>query len=140
MKDFFKILKRFIPPYKKQLILSFIFNLLSALFTGFSVMMMLPILDIIFNTAKDVTNLVPWEMSKDAIYHNATYYISIFKNENGPGLTLLFVGFFVILATLLKVGFYYLGAFEAITIRNGVVKDIREQIFSKILKLALPFF
>jgi subfamily B ATP-binding cassette protein MsbA len=140
MKDFFKILQRFIPPYKKQLALNFLFNLLSALFTGFSVLMMLPILDIIFNTAKDVTSLVPWEMSKDAIYHNATYYITIFKNENGPGLTLLFVGFFVILATLLKVGFFYLGAFEAISIRNGVVKDIREQIFSKILKLALPFF
>jgi ATP-binding cassette, subfamily B, bacterial MsbA len=140
MKDFFKILRRFIPPYKKQLILNFLFNLLSALFTGFSVMMMLPILDIIFNTAKDVTNLVPWEMSKDAIFHNASYYITIFKNENGAGLTLLFVGFFVILATLLKVGFYYLGAYEAISIRNGVVKDIREQIFSKILKLALPFF
>ena len=140
MKDFLQILRRFIPPYKKQLILNILFNLLSALFTGFSVMMMLPILDIIFNTAKDVTNLVPWEMSKDAIFHNASYYITIFKNENGAGLTLLFVGFFVILATLLKVGFYYLGAYEAISIRNGVVKDIREQIFSKILKLALPFF
>lgn len=140
MKEFFQILKRFIPPYKKHLILNFLFNLLSALFTGFSVLMMLPILDIIFNTAKNVTILVPWEMSKDALFHNATYYITIFKNENGAGLTLLFVGSFVILATLLKVGFYYLGAFQAISIRNGVVKDIREQIFSKILKLALPFF
>lgn len=140
MKDFFKILKRFIPPYKKQLILNFLFNLLSALFTVFSVAMMIPILDIIFDTAKDVTNLVPWEMSKDAIFHNATYYITIFKTENGAGFTLLFVGLFVILATLLKVGFYYLGAFESISIRNGVVKDIREQIFTKILKLALPFF
>ncbi len=140
MKDFFKILKRFIPPYKKQLILNFLFNLLSALFTVFSVAMMIPILDIIFDTAKDVTSLVPWEISKDAIFHNATYYITIFKNENGPGFTLLFVGLFVILATLLKVGFYYLGAYESISIRNGVVKDIREQIFSKILRLALPFF
>lgn len=140
MKEFFQILKRFIPPYKKHLILNFLFNLLSALFTGFSVLMMLPILDIIFNTAKDVTILVPWEMSKDALFHNLSYYVTIFKNENGAGLTLLFVGFFVILATFLKVGFYYLGAFQAISIRNGVVKDIREQIFSKILKLALPFF
>ncbi len=140
MKDFFKILKRFIPPYKKQLILNFLFNLLSALFTVFSVALMIPILDIIFDTAKDVTNLVPWEMSKDTVFHNATYYITIFKNENGAGFTLLFVGLFVILTTLLKVGFYYLGAFESISIRNGVVKDIREQIFSKILKLALPFF
>ncbi len=140
MKEFFQILRRFIPPYKKQLILNFLFNLLSALFTVFSVALMIPILDIIFDTAKDVTNLVPWEMSKDAIFHNATYYITIFKTENGAGFTLLFVGLFVILATLLKVGFYYLGAFESIAIRNGVVKDIREQIFTKILKLALPFF
>ncbi|MBW8333534.1 MAG: ABC transporter ATP-binding protein/permease [Prolixibacteraceae bacterium] len=140
MKDFFKILRRFIPPYKKQLILNFLFNLLSALFTVFSVAMMIPILDIIFDTAKDVTTLVPWEMSKDAIFHNATYYITIFKTENGPGFTLLFVGLFVILATLLKVGFYYLGAYESISIRNGVVKDIREQIYTKILRLALPFF
>ncbi|MDO8929056.1 MAG: ABC transporter ATP-binding protein, partial [Bacteroidota bacterium] len=75
MKDFFKILRRFIPPYKKQLILNFLFNLLSALFTVFSVAMMIPILDIIFDTAKDVSSLVPWEMSKDAVFHNATYYI-----------------------------------------------------------------
>lgn len=140
MKDFFKILKRFISPYKKQLILNFLFNLLSALFTGFSVMLMIPILDIIFDTTKNVPDLLPWELSKDVIYNNASYYITIFKNENGAGFTLLFVGFFVILATLLKVGFYYLGAFESITIRNGVVKDIREQIYSKILRLALPFF
>ena len=73
-------------------------------------------------------------------YKPGAYYITIFKNENGPGFTLLFVGLFVILATLLKVGFYYLGAYESISIRNGVVKDIREQIFSKILRLALPFF
>ncbi len=140
MKDFFKILKRFISPYKKQLILNFLFNLLSALFTGFSVMLMIPILDIIFDTAKNVPDLLPWAISKDVIYNNASYYITIFKNENGAGFTLLFVGFFVILATLLKVGFYYLGAFQSITIRNGVVKDMREQIYSKILKLALPFF
>jgi len=140
MKDFFKILRRFIPPYKKQLILNFLFNLLSALFTGFSVLMMLPILNIIFDSAKDVITMVPWEMSKDAISHNVSYYITIFKNENGPGLTLLLVGFFVIFTTILKVGFYYLGAFEAISIRNGVVKDIREQIYTKMLKLALPFF
>ncbi|MEI8112408.1 MAG: ABC transporter ATP-binding protein [Bacteroidia bacterium] len=140
MKDFFKILKRFIPPYKKQLLLNFLFNLLSALFTVFSMTMMFPILDILFDTAKDIHTLVPWEMTKDAVFHNLYYYITLFKDAHGAGLTLLFVGFFVILATCMKVGFYYLGAFEAIYIRNGVVKDIREQIFSKMLKLALPFF
>jgi len=140
MKDFFIILKRFIPPYKKQLFLNFLFNLLSALFTVFSMTLMFPILEIMFGTGKDIYNLVPWTMTKDALYNNLYYYVTIFKDAHGVGLTLLFVGLFVILATLLKVGFYYLGAYEAVYIRNGVVKDIREQIFSKILKLALPFF
>jgi len=140
MKDFFQILRRFIPPYKKQLLLNFLFNLLSALFTVFSVTMMIPILEILFGLSKDVNELMPWAMNLGAIKHNAYFYITAFKNANGAGFTLLFVGLFVIVATLLKVGFYYLGAFEAIYIRNGVVKDMREQIFSKILKLALPFF
>jgi len=140
MKDFINILRRFIPPYKKQLILNFLFNFLSALFTVFSVTMMYPILDMLFGTTKDIRDMVPWEMTKEAIFHNSYYYITLFKDAHGAGLTLLYVGIFVIFATLLKVGFFYLGAFEAVYIRNGVVKDIREQIFNKILKLALPFF
>ena len=140
MKDFFKILRRFIPPYKKHLLLNFLFNLLSAMFTVFSVTMMIPILEILFKLSKDVTDLLPWAMNLDVLKHNFYYYITIFKDTHGYGLTLLFVGLFVILATLLKVGFYYLGAFEAIYIRNGVVKDIREQIYTKMIKLALPFF
>jgi len=101
---------------------------------------MFPILEIMFSTGKDIYNLVPWEMTKESLYHNLYYYVTLFKDAHGVGLTLLFVGLIVILATVLKVGFYYLGAYEAVYIRNGVVKDIREQIFSKILKLALPFF
>ncbi len=140
MKDFFKILKRFIPPYKKQLILNFVYNLLSALFTVFSVAMMIPILEIVFETSTNAMEFMPWELSLGVIKNNIYYYISVFKLEHGPGLTLLYVGFFVVVATMLKVGFYYLGAYEAVYIRNGVVKDLREQIFTKIMKLALPFF
>ena len=140
MKDFFKILKRFIPPYKKQLILNFLFNLLSALFTVFSVTMMIPILEILFEMSKDVNELMPWAMNLDALKNNVYYYITVFKNANGAGPVLLMVGFFVIFTTLLKVGFAYMGACQAVLIRNGVVKDIREKIFSKILRLALPFF
>lgn len=140
MKDFFKILRRFIPPYKKQLILNFLFNLLSALFTVFSMAMMSPILEILFNVSEDVSELVPWAVNLDAIKNNLYYYVTIFKAANGAGMTLLFVGIFVIVATILKVGFAYLAAFEAVYIRNGVVKDMRQQIFTKMLKLALPFF
>ena len=140
MKDFFKILKRFIPPYKNRLILNFLFNLLSAIFTVFSMALMAPILEILFGMSEDVNTLLPWAVNLDVIKHNLYYYVTIFKQANGPGLTLLFVGLFVITATMLKVGFAYLGAFEAVYIRNGVVRDMREQIYSKIIKLALPFF
>jgi subfamily B ATP-binding cassette protein MsbA len=140
MKEFFKILRRFIPPYKKHLFLNFLFNLLSALFTVFSMALMSPILEILFGMSKDVHEIAPWAMNLDAIKHNIYYYITIFKDANGAAMALLFVGFFVIFTTFLKVGFAYLGAFESVYIRNGVVKDIREQIYSKILKLALPFF
>ncbi len=140
MKDFFKILRRFIPPYKKQLILNFLFNLLSALFTVFSMALMSPILEILFNVSEDVAQLVPWAANLDAIKNNLYYYVTIFKAENGAGMTLLFVGIFVIVATFLKVGFAYLASFEAVYIRNGVVKDMRQLIYHKMLKLALPFF
>jgi subfamily B ATP-binding cassette protein MsbA len=140
MKDFFQILRRFIPPYKRELILNFLFNVLSAIFTVVSVTTLIPILQILFDSSKDVTEKMPWHLSSDVITNNLYYYITTFKLEHGAGLTLLFIGIFTIITTMLKVGFYYLGAYQAVYIRNGVVKDIREQIFSKILKLALPFF
>ena len=140
MKDFFQILRRFIPPYKNRLILTFVFNFLSALFTVFSMAMMMPILEILFGVSEEVNEMIPWALNLDTIKHNLYYYVSVFKQANGPGLTLLFVGVFVIIATTLKVGFAYLGAYEAVYIRNGVVKDIREKIYRKVLKLALPFF
>ena len=140
MKDFFQILRRFIPPYKRELILNFLFNVLSAIFTVVSVTTLIPILQILFDSSKDITEKMPWHLSSDVITNNLYYYITTFKLEHGAGLTLLFIGIFTIITTMLKVGFYYLGAYQAVYIRNGVVKDIREQIFSKILKLALPFF
>jgi subfamily B ATP-binding cassette protein MsbA len=140
MKEFFKILKRFIPPYKERLILNFLFNLLSALFTVFSMVLLSPILEILFGMSEDVNEFIPWAANLDIIKNNLYYYVTLFKQANGPGLTLLFVGVFVIIATMLKVGFAYLGAFQAVYIRNGVVRDMREQIYSKMLKLALPFF
>ena len=140
MKEFIKILRRYIPPYKNNLALNFFYNFLSAVFAVFSVGMMIPILEILFGMAKEVNELVPWSATLDSVRNNLYYYLTQFKENYGPGLSLLFVGFFVILATMLKVGFAYLGAYEAVFIRNGVVRDIRHKIYNKLLRLALPFF
>jgi ATP-binding cassette, subfamily B, bacterial MsbA len=140
MKEFIRILRRYIPPYKNSLALNFLYNFLSAVFAVFSVGMMIPILEILFGMAKEVNELVPWSATLDSVRNNLYYYLTQFKVSYGPGLSLLFVGFFVILSTMLKVGFAYLGAYEAVFIRNSVVRDIRHQIYHKMLRLALPFF
>lgn len=140
MKEFINILKRYIPPYKVNLGLNFFYNFLSALFAVFSVGMMIPILEILFGMAKVVQDLVPWEATIGSITHNLYYYLTLFKVTYGAGWSLLFVGFFVIIATMLKVGFAYLGAYQAVYIRNGVVRDLRSQIYRRMLHLALPFF
>jgi subfamily B ATP-binding cassette protein MsbA len=102
--------------------------------------MISPILEILFGLSEDVNVLMPWAVNLDVLKNNLYYYVTVFKQANGPAMTLLFVGVFVIFATTLKVGFAYLGAFQAVYIRNGVVRDMRDQIYAKILKLALPFF
>ncbi len=140
MKDFIQVLRRYIPPYKGHLGLTFLYNFLSAVFAVFSVGLMIPILEILFNLAEDVNEMVPWAFSLKAVTHNLYYYLTQFRNEYGPGLSLLVVGLFVSFGTMLKVGFAYLGAYETVFIRNSVVRDIRQQIYKKILRLALPFF
>lgn len=141
MKEFFKILARYIPPYKGNLALNFLFNLLSALFAVFSMAMLIPILKILFSVGDDVTEMVKWSITSfESIEHNLYYYVTLLKNQFGGGYALLCVGIFVIVFTMLKVGFAYWAAYEAVYIRNGVVYDIRKQIYNKILKLALPFF
>lgn len=140
MKEFFGVMRRFLPPFKRQIVLNFVFNILSALFAVFSVAMMYPILEILFATSEDVNTMVPMELSKDAIVHNFEYYITSIKNDYGPGLALLFVGLFLIIATAFKVGFTFLAAKNAIFIRNGIVKNVRSLLYNKIMKLPLSFY
>ncbi len=140
MTEFLQILKRYVPPYKASLLLNLGYNFLSAVFAVFSVGMMIPILEILFGTADEIETLLAWNFSIETIKNNLYYYLTFLKNQHGPGLSLLFAGFFVIAGTLLKVGFAYLASYESVIIRNGVVRDLRQEIYRKLLQLALPFF
>lgn len=140
MTEFLQILKRYIPPYKASLALNFGYNFLSAIFAVFSVGMMIPILELLFGTAAEIGSLKAWNFTIESARNNLYYYLTLLKNQHGPGLSLLFAGFFVITGTLLKVGFAYLASYESVIIRNGVVSDLRQEIYRKLLKLALPFF
>ena len=144
MKEFLLILKRFIPPYKKYLVLTVVFNLLSALLNIFSFAALIPILQILFRTkgTGTATHLMPWTLDniKEVLANNADYYVTQLIGSVGQTTTLLLIGLFLAFATFLKTGAYFLSSATIIPIRTGVVRDIRNQLYRKITSLPLGFF
>ena len=144
MREFINILLRFVPPYRKYLVMSVVFNILSAVLNIFSFATLVPILQILFETgdAGRVTTLMPWDWSnaKEVVSNNADYYVTWLISEVGPTSTLLFIGLFLSFATFLKTGAYFLSSATIIPIRTGVVRDIRNMLYAKITSLPLGFF
>ncbi|MFV0553947.1 MAG: ABC transporter ATP-binding protein [Mangrovibacterium sp.] len=140
MKDLFKILGRFITPYKSKVGLNILFNLLSAFFTAFSFVFLAPILGILFGTDDEVHTMVDWSFSMDAIEQNGAYYITMLKETQGASTTLMYIGIFMITMVFFKALFMFLSSYMMILIRNSVVRDIRGKLYSKIVSLPLGFF
>ena len=144
MKDFMQVLRRFVMPYKKFVVLSIVFNILSALLNIFSFAALIPILQILFKTGDAVTadELMSWSDGsfKDVAINNIYYYINQYISEVGSTTTLLFIGLFLIIATLLKTATYFLASSSVVPIRTGVVRDMRNQLYNKIVRLPLGFF
>lgn len=144
MKEFLQILRRFIPPYKKYLALTVIFNILSAVLNIFSFAALIPILQILFRTegAGTATQLMPWSLDnlKEVLANNADYYVTQLIGDVGATTTLLLIGLFLAFATFLKTGAYFLSSATIIPIRTGVVRDIRNQLYHKITSLPIGFF
>lgn len=144
MKEFLQILRRFIPPYKKYLALTVVFNILSAVLNIFSFAALIPILQILFRTegAGTATKLMPWSLDnlKEVLANNADYYVTQLIGDVGATTTLLLIGLFLAFATFLKTGAYFLSSATIIPIRTGVVRDIRNQLYHKITSLPLGFF
>lgn len=144
MKEFFKILQRFVPPYKRYLILSVMFNILSAVLNIFSFAALIPILQILFNTGDTtkVTALMAWDdaSAKEVLSNNVNYYVQSMIGDMGATTTLLIIGLFLALMTFLKTGAYFLSSATIIPIRTGIVRDIRNQLYRKINALSLSFF
>ena len=144
MKEFLNVLRRFVPPYKKYLVLSVVFNILSALLNIFSFAALIPILQIIFQTgdAEAATTLMAWDWGniQGVLMNNLNYYVNGLIAEFGQTTTLVFIGLFLAVTTFLKTGAYFLSSATIIPIRTGVVRDIRNQLYRKINALPLGFF
>ena len=144
MKDFMQVLRRFLPPYKKYIVLSIIFNILSALLNIFSFAALIPILQIIFQTddVQRVTKIMAWDWGnvQEVLLNNMNYYVNQLIDNYGATTTLLLIGLFLAVMTLFKTGAYYLGGAFLTPIRTGVVRDIRNQMYRKVVSLPLGFF
>ena len=147
MKEFIQVLKRFVPPYKKYLVLTVLFNILSALLNIFSFMAIIPILNILFQTegAMEPVAWIPWsEMTlgniSDVLSNNANSFVQSMVASLGPTTTMLVIGLFLAFATFLKTGAYFLSSATIVPVRTGVVRDIRNQLYQKINSLPLGFF
>lgn len=150
MKDFLRILRRFVPPYKKYLVGNIVFNILSAILNLFSFALIIPILQILFKINQDTYNYTPivwdwnnWEKLKEIpglLKDNFFWFVSDLIERQGGSFTLIILGLFLVVMTFVKVATMYLAFYEMIPIRTGVVRDIRNQINKKITELPLGFF
>ena len=144
MRAFLQMVRRFVWPYKKYVMLSVFFNILSALLNIFSFAAIIPILQILFKTSDgvQVTTLMEWGSGsmKDVVTNNLYYYINHFISQEGSTTTLLFIGIFLIVTTLLKTLAYFLSSSSVIPIRTGITRDIRNLVYEKIVQLPLGFF
>lgn len=145
MSQFWNLLRRFVPPYKRYLILSMVSNLLAAVLTLFSFAVIMPILEMLFGLKSMDYEYIPlsgvgFKDFADVTVNNFYYVTQLAINSFGAGATLALLGALLVVMTGLKTGTTYLGSYFIIPLRSGVVRDIRNAMYDKIVSLPIGFF
>jgi ATP-binding cassette subfamily B protein/subfamily B ATP-binding cassette protein MsbA len=143
MREFWKILKRYSAPYKSCLVWAVILNILSAVFNIFSFTLIIPILNILFKIDTKVYEFIPWESAepfKEKLLNNLYFYVGQWIEQYGASTTLLLLGLFLGVMTFLKTSCYFGSSAVMIPLRTGVVRDLRVQVYNKVLSLPMGFF
>lgn len=142
MGDLWKILRRFVPPYKKYLFLSILFNFLAAFLTIFSFAVIMPILRMLFRV--DTGTYEYMEIGRhnftDALLNNFYYYTQEAIALWGPSTTLALLAATLVVMTALKTGTTFLSSYFIVPMRSGIVRDIRNVLYDKIVSLPISFF
>ena len=139
MKGVYKIIK-YMYPYWGKGVMSIVYALISTIFSLFSLTMAIPFLSVLFGMQPKITELVKWEFSTKAVANNFNYFLSTIIENKGPEAALLSVSIVVVVFVLLKTLFHYLSNYIMAPLRTGVIRDIRDQLNTKILKLQLSYF
>ena len=144
MKEFWQVMKRFVAPYKLYLVGAVILNILSAIFNIFSFTLIIPILQILFKMDTTVYEFIPWNTPdigiKDLAINNIYFYVTQMIDKFGGSVTLLILGLFLGVMTALKTSCYFGSSAIMIPLRTGIVRDIRIQVYNKMIGLPLGFF
>ena len=142
MKELWSLFRRFVPPYKKYLFLNIIFNFLAAFLTLFSFAIIIPILEILFKIKEANYHFMDWGQGslKDVIINNFYYYTQECITDWGPVGTLAAMAGLLVFMTMLKTGATYLSSFFVIPMRAGIVRDIRNYVYDKIVQLPIGYF
>ena len=142
MKELWSLFRRFVPPYRKYLFLNIFFNLLAALLTLFSFAVIIPILEILFKIKEANYEFIPLGDAslKDVVINNFYYYTQECINSWGPIGTLMAMAGLLVFMTMLKTGAAYLSSYFVIPMRAGIVRDIRNYVYDKIVLLPIGYF
>lgn len=138
--NFLTLIKRFVFPYKWYVVLNILCNILSTVFSLFSFALIIPILEILFKTTNVSYTYMPFKWSMDVIKNNAYWWVSNYIETNGALNTLFLLGAFLVILTFFKTGIAYLASYFIIPLRTGLVRDIRNQLYDKVVDLNLGFF
>ena len=142
IKQFFKLLQRYIKPYRKRLVWSVILNFVSQWLNVFSFMALIPILNILFKIDDATYEYIPMDngIDKDVLVNNAYYLLGQLIENYGQLSVLILMGLLLIVMTLLKTSGYFASEAVMVPLRTGIVRDIRIEVYEKVLRLPLSFF
>jgi subfamily B ATP-binding cassette protein MsbA len=140
LKGLSRILKYVFPLYTKNAVIYLVFNIISVVFSLFSIVMIIPFLDVLFGNQNLVTVKPIFEFNQEAISAYFNFYLSKVVLEFGPSRGLMFIMAFVVTTTFFKASFFYLAKYFMVPVNVGVVRDIRDNMYNKILKLPLSYY
>ena len=143
MRQFLHVIKRYASPYKSYVAWAVVLNILSAIFNIFSFTLIIPLMQILFKLDTTVYEFIAWDSGlpiKDLAINNLYYYITVCSDKFGGSNTLLIIGGFMVLMTAIKTSCYFGASAVMIPLRTGIVRDLRTQIYNKLLSLPLGYF
>lgn len=138
--QFIKLITRFVGPYKGFVVLNVVCNILATLFSIFSFAVLIPILQILFKTDTTQYHFQPWSLDMDVVKNNGYFYVQECIANNGAIDTLMILAIVLVVMTFFKTGVSYLASYFIIPMRTGLTRDIRQDMYEKLVDLNLSFY